>query len=110
MVQTGNVSGFKQDATRLGDDVHTLKADLGIVATDAMAAARSGARSGAHELHESARQVVDTAKEQLASAQDTAREAKDSFAGVVRRHPLASIGIAAGVGLLISMVVFRPRS
>lgn len=106
MVQTGNVSGFKQDATRLGEDVHTLKADLGTVATDAMAAARSGA----HELHESARQAADKAKEHLASAQDTAREAKDSLAGVVRRHPLASIGIAAGVGLLISMVVFRPRS
>ncbi len=99
MAQANTASEFKQDVSRLGEGVQTLKSDMGAVAADAMSAARSGAH-----------QAVDKAKEHLGAAKESAVEAKDSLANVIRRNPLTSIGIAAGVGLLVSLVIFRPRS
>lgn len=99
-------SGFKSDVHRLGQGVDALKTDVANLAHGAVDAARSGAS----ELRQGAQHAVDIAKDKYAGAKDAACEATDSLKQTIARNPLASIGIAAGVGMLIGLVVFRPRS
>ncbi len=101
--RTSDGAGFKRSAHRLGQEVDTLKADLKAdlngLAHEAAATARSGAK-----------QAVESAKNKLGEARDSASEAATSFKDVIARHPAATVGIATGVGILIGMILFRPRS
>ena len=92
-------AGFRQDVRGLGQGLDTLKTDVGNLARGAVDAARSGTA----ELREGAQDAV-------AAAKDSAVEAADSLKSAIGRNPLASIGIAAGVGVLIGMIMCRPRS
>ena len=103
---TPDGSTFKHDSQQLGQSVQALKADLGSVAQSAYHTARSGAA----ELADGAGHAVDAAKKQIAGAKDAALDAAASLKGVITRNPVTSIGIAAGVGLLIGLIVFRPRN
>lgn len=115
--QASEGTGFKQDVHRLGQGVDALKADVSSLAHGAVDAARSGVA----ELRQGAQHAVETAKDKFEGAKDMAREryegakdsaadAADSLRHVIARNPLASIGVAAGVGILIGLVMFRPRS
>lgn len=103
---TSDSTTFKHDVQGLGRDINTLKEDITHLAHDAAHTARSGAT----ELREGARHAVDSAKDKLDGAKDSAVEAAASLKDLISKHPVASIGIAAGVGLLIGLVVLRPRS
>lgn len=97
---------FKQDIDRLGQGVDTLQTDVKALAHGAADAARSGVA----ELRQGAQHAVDIAKDRFESAKSSAADATESLKSVISRNPLASIGIAAGVGMLIALVMFRPRS
>lgn len=70
--------------------------------------------SGAHEAVDRVAQAAATAAEQLGqrSVQLRARQAEltDAARECVRRHPLASIGIAVGIGLLLSLINGRANT
>ncbi len=104
--QTADGTGFRQDVHHLGQGVDTLKADMKNVAH----VAADVARSGVAELRHGAQHAVDVAKEKFEGAKESAADAAQSLKGVISRNPVASIGIAAGVGLIIGLIVFRPRS
>ncbi|MEK6701885.1 MAG: hypothetical protein AABZ53_06455 [Planctomycetota bacterium] len=99
-------TGFRQDLRDLGEGVGTLKDDVKNLAQGAATAAKSGAS----ELGESAKHVIQAAKDKLDGARQAAADATDSLKGVVSRNPLASIGIAIGVGVLVGAIVSRCRS
>ena len=103
---TPDGSTFKHDTHQLGQSVQALKADIGSVAQSAY----NTARSGASELAGSASHAVDAAKEKIADAKDATLEAAESLKGVITRNPMTSIGIAAGLGLIVGLIVFRPRN
>lgn len=103
--QLSNDTGFKQDVQNLGRGVATLTSDVGSLAHEAVDVARSG---GA-EIRQGAQHAVEAAKEKFEGAKDAAAAAAHSFTNAVSRHPVASISIAAGVGLAIGLVVFRLR-
>ena len=98
-MKAANETGFKQDVDRLGKGVGTLKTDVNNLAHGAADAARSGVA----ELRQGAQHAVDSAK-------DTATDAIDSFRDVIGSRPVASIGIAAGVGILVGLMISRRRS
>jgi ElaB/YqjD/DUF883 family membrane-anchored ribosome-binding protein len=104
--QTLDGSGFKQDVHRLGESVGTIKTDVANLAHGAADAARSGVA----ELRQGAHHAIDAAKDKYQDAKECAADATDSLKHTIARHPLTSIGIAAGVGMLIGLIVFRPRS
>jgi len=91
-----------------------LMADLKIVLADAEAMLRSAASSTgekAAELREKATATIMSASEKLADLQSVAREkskaaveATDDF---VHERPWTAIGIAAGVGFLLGLLVNR---
>lgn len=110
-------SPFQSDAHRVAAGVDALKADISGIAH----AAADSARSGGAELRQHAHQAVDQAKQKLAhagevvhekldSAKETAVDASDALKGVISRNPISSIAVAAGVGILIGLVVSRNRS
>lgn len=98
--------GFKHDLHRLGEGVDALKADGRALAQGTADAARSGVA----EIQQGAKHAVDVAKDKFDDAKHAAGDAADSLKDVIARHPMSSIGIAAGVGLLIGMAMCRPRS
>lgn len=83
---------FKHDIQNMGQSA----AALGRSATDA-------AHSGAAELRHGAQHAMETAKRSAADATASLRD-------TVAHHPIASIGIAAALGALLGLVIFRPRS
>lgn len=99
-------SGFKQDLHELGQGVDSLKADVKNLAYGTADAARSGAA----ELRQGAQRAVDTAKDKLDGVKESAADAVHSLKDVIARNPMASVGIAAGVGMLFGMVLCRSRS
>lgn len=99
-------TGFKRDVHRLGEGVGTIKTDVANLAHDAADAARSGVA----ELKQGAHHAIDAAKDKYQDAKEYAADATDSLKHTISRNPLTSIGIAAGVGMLIGLIVFRPRS
>jgi ElaB/YqjD/DUF883 family membrane-anchored ribosome-binding protein len=104
--QTADGTGFKQDVQRLGQGVDTLKSDFGNLAHGAADAARSGVA----ELRQGAHSAVESAKEKFEGAKETAADAAASLKDVISRNPVTSVGVAAAIGLVIGMVICRPRS
>lgn len=109
-----STSTFKKDIEGLGQQAGVIRKDVSSFAHDAMGAARDGAT----ELKEGARHAVDTAKDKLSAASDTMKhkyeDAKDhaaemthSLKGYVSDHPISSVAVAAGVGILLGMIWSR---
>lgn len=99
-------TGFKQDLRGLGQDVATIGADVKHLAQDAVGTARSGA----NELRHSADHAVDAATAKLEEARKLAVDTAHSLKDILARHPVASISVIAGVGLLVGLLISRPRS
>jgi ElaB/YqjD/DUF883 family membrane-anchored ribosome-binding protein len=94
---TGEVKqGLKKDVNQLRDDLGRLGRDVGGTARDIAEAARSGVR----EAGEYVREAADVVRERGMEGMDQTRE-------TIRRNPLASVGIAFGVGVLLGAVIRR---
>ena len=76
---------LKEEVQRIAKHLATLREDV-----DALAGSLKSA--GGHQLHR---------------AQDKAGEALGTVEEAVRRDPLTSLGIAAGIGFLLGIVIAR---
>ncbi len=91
-----------------------LMADLKAVLADAealLAATTNDASAGMAELRAKAQATLSRAKDGLLDAQgaviDKAKAAAKATDGYVHDNPWKSIGVAAGVGLLLGMLIGR---
>ncbi|MCP9874391.1 hypothetical protein [Synechococcus sp. Cruz CV-v-12] len=103
---TADGTNFKSDLHGVGRSVDALKADLNEFAHSAATAARSGAS----ELRDGAHNAMDAAKAKLNDAKHSAADAATSLKDTISRNPVASVGLAVGVGVVIGMLLSRPRS
>lgn len=108
-LQNTGTSSFKQD-------LETLSSQAGVVKHDVSKLAHTAAdtvRDGASELRDGAYQAVDSAKVKLSQAadytKDHAADAAKSARQTVSDHPLTSLGIALGVGIIAGLLIGRPR-
>ncbi|CAG0997772.1 hypothetical protein PHYC_02674 [Phycisphaerales bacterium] len=92
-------SPFRGEVSRLGKDVSQLKNDLTGLARDVGDAAHTGMSAAKEGV-----------KHSLASAKEQSTKALKSAEESVAHHPFTSLGIAAGVGFLVGMFLFRGRS
>ena len=115
--QTADGFGSNSDAHGFGKGVEMLKSDVANLGRGVADAARTATSEFGH----GAKHAVDAAKDKLVEVKDMARDhyegakeaagdAADSVKDAIARNPLASVGIAAGVGLLLGMVLARSRS
>lgn len=106
-------SGSRHDGYGSGD---TTRHDSGSASK-----AVDSAKAGASELGRAASHAVDAAKqgvsevksfaqEKLEGAKQAAVQTADSLKTTISNNPWASVGIAAGLGMLIGLIIFRPRS
>ncbi len=80
------------DHVALKEEVQRIAKHLATLRQDVEALTGSIKAAGGHQLHR---------------AQDRAGEALGSIEDAVRRDPLTSLGIAAGIGLLLGIVIAR---
>jgi ElaB/YqjD/DUF883 family membrane-anchored ribosome-binding protein len=92
----------------------TLKSDLATVMRDAEALMKASADQGGEKMNEARAKIRDsleTARSRLMSAERAAlRHGEDAVIATeeyVRRNPWQSVGIAAGVGLVIGVLLAR---
>lgn len=108
--QTVDGSEFKHDVRNMGEGVDALKADIGQLGRAGLDAAHSGAA----ELKQNARHAVDAAREKAhenyEKVKESATHVAHSMKDVITHNPFTSIGIAAGVGLLLGLIVSRSRN
>lgn len=99
-------SDFKSDASRAGEHLDALKADVAGLAHDAAHAVHSGAA----QIQNAGSDALELAKQKLAEGKHAAEDAAESVKKLISDNPLASVGIATGLGILIGLVLVRPRS
>ncbi len=87
------------EPSRLGEHVDHFKEHLSAAGQDAANAARSGLTAA----QQAACRSMDSAKRQ-------GQEAMSAVSKKVSDNPMVSLGVAAGVGLLVGLLIFRRRS
>jgi ElaB/YqjD/DUF883 family membrane-anchored ribosome-binding protein len=102
------------DATNADVTTDQLLADLKTVMNDAEALLRATSSQTGEKIQEvraRAEQSLRQAKERLSTIEDEAlrraREVADATDEYVRENPWQSVGIAAGVGLLVGLLLAR---
>ncbi len=92
----------------------TLKADLAAVMRDAEALIKASADQGGEKVGEARariRESLEAARSRLLDVEQAAlRQGEDAMLATeqyVRRNPWQSVGIAAGVGLLLGVLLSR---
>ncbi len=95
-------TGFADHTGRPARGVEAIKHDLAKLAADTADAGAAG-RQGSHA-------APAPSKDGLAEAANAAKEAGEALGRLVKLHPLAGIGLAAGAGLLLGLVLGRPGS
>jgi ElaB/YqjD/DUF883 family membrane-anchored ribosome-binding protein len=91
-----------------------LKADLAAVMRDAEALVKASADTGGEKVNEARtriRESLESAKRRLLEAERSAihhgEEAVTATEEYVKRNPWQSVGVAAGVGLVIGVLLAR---
>lgn len=117
MTPEGSVSDAKSGMSGAGamrDDMESLKQDLAqlketlrLLAADAAGVAKSRASQLKDRAGEAYGEVKERVHNAASYAKEHGREAVDMFENQVEEHPLASVGIAFGVGVLLGALVAR---
>jgi ElaB/YqjD/DUF883 family membrane-anchored ribosome-binding protein len=100
---------------RLEKDVANVKNDIGALAdqiTDALNTLAGSARKQARRGYKNARANVDSVVDDLSerggammdAAQDAAGSVEETLENVITERPLASVGLALGLGFLIGAI------
>jgi ElaB/YqjD/DUF883 family membrane-anchored ribosome-binding protein len=102
-----STSSFKSGQAKLAEDVQTVLSD----AQELLKLAAGEAGQGYKDARARLERSVQAARQQLETMQDnamqSAREAGRSAEGYVREHPWEAIGIGAGLGLLLGVLISR---
>jgi ElaB/YqjD/DUF883 family membrane-anchored ribosome-binding protein len=104
----------KANYERLQKDVHAVKNDIAALTdqiTDALNAfagqAGKQARSGYRQARDNMDQTIDDMSERggamLGAAQDAANSLEERMEDVISQRPLATVGLALGLGFLIGV-------
>lgn len=98
---------MRDDVDTIKSDLNNLKNDLRTIASDSAVAGRRVAAQAKDRLGEVAGQVGDKARSYYGAAKGKGMEATEALEERIEEHPLASVGIAFGVGVLLGALVSR---
>ncbi len=101
----GRETEFKQDLRDMGKDAEQIKKDIGNLAHHTAEAAKDGVT----ELRHGAEHAVDVAKHKIEEGKQAAADTTQSICTAISKNPLTSVGIAAGAGAVLALLMFRPR-
>jgi len=112
--QSHGSAGFSQDRRDSTSGIDTFKGEGGAQRRQPATGERSDFRQDAELAVQSAKDALgnvrDMAGDVYASAKKGATDAAGTFNDTVVRNPWTSVGIAAGAGLLLGLLLARVRS
>ena len=96
---------LEKDVTAVKNDIAALTDQITDVLNSFAGTASKQARRGYQQVRANAEQAVDDMSERgsamMDAAQDTAMSIEESLEDIITQRPLATVGIALGVGFLI---------
>ena len=107
MMDKASYERLEKDVAKVKDEISNLAEQI----TDALDTIAGSARKQARHGYKQARANVDQAVGDLSdrgnamlnAAQDAAASVEETLEGVIAERPLATVGLALGLGLLIGM-------
>ncbi|WP_161861607.1 DUF883 family protein [Algicella marina] len=102
-----NSAGQTVTLDELAAQLSTLKEEIGTLTRNAGAYSRQQSQRAVDEARSNARDAVAKGEEHLHAAQNAVAKLPDDAALMVRERPLAALGVAAGVGLLVGLLSGR---
>lgn len=88
-------------------EVAALRADLGKITETLAAMGRAEAETVTEELRHKTRRARQQVEEELDHLRDTAENALDRADDMIRERPGLSMAIAAGLGLVVGLLLYR---
>ena len=107
MMDKASYERLEKDVAKVKDDISDLAEQitdaLNTIAGSARKQARSGYKQARASLDEAVGDLSDRGNAMLNAAQDAAMSVEESLEDVVAERPLATLGVALGLGFLIGM-------
>ena len=97
----------KPTADDLGKQMETLRADMAKLTETLADLTRAEARNAANGAKRVARKARDGVEHEYDKLQHQAVEAVDHADALIREKPAMAMGVAAGVGLLVGLMMSR---
>ncbi len=88
-------------------EIAILRADLGKITETLTAMGRAEAQSVTDDLRHKSRRTRQHVEEELDHLRDTAESALDRADDLIRERPGLSMAIAAGLGLVVGLLLYR---
>jgi ElaB/YqjD/DUF883 family membrane-anchored ribosome-binding protein len=88
-------------------EIATLRTDLGKITETLAAMGRAEAQSMTDELRSKTRRTRKHVEDELDHLRDTAENALDRADDMIRERPGLSMAIAAGLGLVVGLLLYR---
>jgi ElaB/YqjD/DUF883 family membrane-anchored ribosome-binding protein len=104
---TDNYQRLEKDVTAVRDDIAALTDQITDALNTFAGSARKQARKGYKEAREQVGSALDDASERgsamLSAAQDVAGSLEETLEDAIVQRPLATVGLALGIGFLIGV-------
>lgn len=85
----------------LKKDVDTLRDDMGKLNKDAMHFGEASYKNAQHGIEDTAEKVMKKTREKGEDLKHDAEEATASFRKTIREYPVASLGVATAIGMIL---------
>lgn len=105
--RTNESTAVKDELAVLREDLATLRGDMGDLLRSVVDLSKHTATDAKDRVSEEMRERLEHLQSRLGDAKDAGRRAVRGAQHTVEEHPLTSVGVAFGVGLLVGHLLRR---
>lgn len=98
---------LKKIIKELQKDLSSLRGDMNDLRKDSGRFAKAGANAAHHNIEDAADKVVKMTREKAEHFKHDAEETTESIRGMVQENPIAALGIATVVGMVLGRRILR---
>ena len=107
MIDTANIDRLEKDVSSVKGDISALTRQISDVMNSLAGTARKEARRGYKQARAAAEDTIGDLSERgsamMDAAQDAAHSIEETLEDVITQRPLATVGLALGLGFLIGV-------
>lgn len=101
------IKDLKKDLKSLREDVGSLQKDSSKFAKDSGRFASAGAGAAQHTFEDAAEKVIKMSRETADHLREDAEHTTQSIRDTIRENPIASLGIATAIGMVLGRRILR---
>lgn len=98
---------LKKIIKELQKDLTSLRSDMNDLRKDSGRFAKAGANAAHHNLEDAAEKVIKMTRDKAEHIKHDAEETTESVRGLVQENPIAALGIATVVGMILGRRILR---